>query len=358
MNPSDFYIEACPGCRQLNRVPRFRGRDSLVRCGRCGRKFGNPFTTAAPRKLATSDPRVGWAVQGFAAVCFIALCVVAFGEWTRLTRVKHNLDEQIRREDQSHAGILEERRVVFEKRLGDSETIHRARMGDSNYLSGATASHRRDVELLRRTAHDPAYARSVMETNLLQMERLGKDPRVSARDALAEVARLASPPGSRIEVTLQDNLFLVKVAFRMSSLSAQEAGAVTKHHTPAEMRREVETLSAQVIRELFDYCGTRGIARLQVSCNHAVHQSLEPPDGSTEEESRYLRARTKVVMDRLYRVGFDPAAASLIADWRRASVSQIVARMKVDYDGFDRLTITPSHFPTPQGRDPDLTLKF
>ena len=39
----------------------------------------------------------------------------------------------------------------------------------------------------------------LLEANLIHMEQLGKDPALSAREALAEVARLAASAGSRIE---------------------------------------------------------------------------------------------------------------------------------------------------------------
>ena len=55
------------------------------------------------------------------------------------------------------------------------------------------------------------------------------------------------------------------MAFKMSEVSAHEKGAVTKHTSTSSMRREIEELSACRIKELFDYCGSRGIERLRAA---------------------------------------------------------------------------------------------
>jgi hypothetical protein len=142
-------------------------------------------------------------------------------------------------------------------------------------VSGALARQQHEREWVQRVAHDPAIAKSAMERTLLEMEQVGHDPQRNAQQAFAEVARLAAPPGSRIDVRPSGKRFAVQVAFRMSALSQNESGAVTKHHTTESMRREIRDLSADVMKALFDYCGSRGIEKLWVTCNHAMRRTSD-----------------------------------------------------------------------------------
>jgi len=189
------------------------------------------------------------------------------------------------------------------------------------------------------------------------MERIGADSTVSAQAALQQVAALAAPAGSRIEVTPANGRYVVRVAFKMSALTQHEKGAVTKHQTIAAMRREVRALSAQVMRDLFDYCGVRGIERLSVSCNHTVQQA-NVPAAATESERRDLLRRAGVAMSCIYRARIDAAAASRITEWRTAPNTALLDLISVDYDGLDAITITQASRTGAREADPEMPLQF
>src|SRR5258706_919944 len=101
----------------------------------------------------------------------------------------------------------------------------------------------------------------------------------------------------------------------MSSLSANEAWSVTKHHTTESMRLEIEELSARVMKDLFDYCGSRGIEKLSVSCNHALRRTLFPPNATAQERQEFLR-RARVEMGNLYPVSLDQRIARTVTNCR------------------------------------------
>jgi hypothetical protein len=230
-----------------------------------------------------------------------------------------------------------------------------AELQDPELISGELARKQHETEWASRLAHDPKIAKTAMERTLLKMEKTGRDPQFSAQKALEEVAILAAPPRSRVQVLPSGDGFSVKVAFRMSALSRNETGAVTKHHETESMRREIEDLSARVMIALCDYCGSRGIESLSVSCNHAVRQTLIPTAASAAERDALL-SRASVVMGRLYRVSLDRQQLSAVSNWRRIAPSKVIAMMSVENDNLKNLQISGTAF-SPE-TEPDGELEF
>ena len=236
----------------------------------------------------------------------------------------------------------------LQSELSKMESDVREHSTNQDWLSGAAARQAHDREWAARLAHDSAFARTPLEKNLLAMKRWGADPTLVAQEALEKVALLASPRGSRIEVAGGPDGYQVRVAYMMSQLSENEAGAVTKHHTTQAMRAEIQELSARVMRDLYQSCGSRGIRSIVVSCNHTL---LDPiiPLNSTPEEKDKLSRRALPKPTRLYRVNLDQAHARSVVDWRRVSLSRILQMANVEYDGLTRLIIRPGGTtPTPQ----------
>lgn len=209
----------------------------------------------------------------------------------------------------------------YNRAEAEEEAKHRSLLQDKRVTSGQLATERHALEWSKRQAHDPAFASSLLERSQLEVERLGKDPALNAEAALKKVAEMVAPPGSRIEVTPAGERFNVRVAFRLSAVMPYEAGAVTIHTSPAEMRKEVEESTARVIQQLFDYCGSRGIEKLSVSCNRAI----------TEGERLTMRS--------LFRASVDAATASQVANWRRVSILEVMRLMKVDRNLLPQITI-------------------
>jgi hypothetical protein len=107
------------------------------------------------------------------------------------------------------------------------------------------------------------------------------------------------------------------------------------------MKSEIETLSVRVIKSLFDYCGSRGIRKLAVTCNHASRRASIPKD-ATPSERQTLLDRAPVTLGRLYRVSVDEKQARTIEDWRNAPRATVIHLMTVEYDGLKTLTISGS----------------
>jgi hypothetical protein len=255
---------------------------------------------------------------------------------------------QIHRENQPLPQIpsdtpLKNVRAEFDRREADLESKHREMLQNARLISGAEASQRHAQEWQARQNHDPAYAKTILEKTLVEVERLGKDPALNAETALRKVATLVTPPGSRIEVTSGENGFVVRVAFRLAALRPHEAGSATHYTSPPEMRKEIEEVTARLIKDLFDYCGARGIERLSVSCNRALLM------GQGDDERLSMRS--------LFRASIDAAQASNVASWRHLPIAQVASLMRVEHDVISSIMI--SH----QGRtdlelDPNQPLEF
>lgn len=353
-------MRQCHVCRSVN-------QDEAARCRACGSEhlidllplgFPPPLPPALPF-IEPSAPSRGmdrFSVRLGACCGLLLVVVIAFNSWT-LAALGRGL-EKIRRE--ARVQHEDETRLEKQARKVESDAIeagHQMHLRNPDYLSGALALKNHEDEWTLRLAHDPKAALTVAEKSLVRMERVGGDPSVQAKIALEEVTRLAAPTGSRVEVSPMGGGFSVRVAFRMSALAKNEAGAVTKHHNTLTMRREIEDLSAQVMKDLFDYCGSRGIEKLSVSCNHAL-QTPFVPLGATSLEKDLLSSRARPVMGNLYRVSLDRTKARAVADWRRISNPQVIALTSVEHDGLWNLTIHGRPSSPSEQRDPEGELEF
>jgi hypothetical protein len=338
-----------------------------IKCSRCLRILvvgilvvGQRNVAAGPKPLPTTSRTLGSHLSSFVLIgmCGLLLAGVVGYQVLAVARLNNQLEAERAEGQRMREDAVKVEQDALAAEVAAEESAHQGRLQDRGFISGAAARQRHEDEWARRLKHDPGVATTVMETKLLRMEQVGRDPAVAAQAALEEVARLAAPPGSRVEVTPSGERFTVKVAFRMSALSANEAGAVTKHHTTGSMRREIEDLSARVMRDLFDYCGTRGIEKISVSCNHALRRASLIPVNATAQEKEELLARAAVTMGNLYRAILDHAQARAVPDWRQVSMRLLNHMMKVEYDGLQTLKITGANPDSPDTRDPEGPLEF
>jgi hypothetical protein len=273
-----------------------------------------------------------------------------------LLQLRSRLAAELRQFDQPHEQEFNSRRDAEAQRVAAEESAWRIPLENPAVVSGELARSNHAREWQKRLAQDPEFAVSALERTLLKMQKVGADPSVAAAQALEDVALLALPPGSRVEVTNALDKFSMRVAFKMSSTTAGEAGAGTKHYAMTAMRSEAEETCAYVIKEIFDYCGARGIARLSVSCNHGVGYS-NVPKAATDAERKELEKRSRVIMACIYRVVIDESKAAFVPSWREISVSRVRTMMRVDYDGMAGLSLTNS-VGTAVAEDPNMPLEF
>jgi len=254
------------------------------------------------------------------------------------------LKNELQKIETEHTAGVARLDAEWGRKEAEQEAMHRGALGDPGLTSGKQAAERRAEEWKRRQNHDPAYAASILEQTLVDVEKLGKDPSLTAETALKRVAEMVAPYGSRVEVTPTGDRFVVRIAFRMSAIRPNEAGSGTRHTSSTELRKEIEEISAYLIRDLFDYCGTRGIERLSVSCNRAITET------SVEGQDR-------LIMRSLYRASIDAAAAAQVPRWRSLSLSQIAALTKVERDIISQVTLQKGGA-APAPLDPNQPLEF
>lgn len=342
-------MRGCPSCGAFlpahSNICRFCKKDAT----------GNVASSLPePKTIATDSPQLWWV-----GLFLLPLLVGLQWYWDqaeiRVAAARFRSEELAA--DQKASAELEQIKNRNQSILESLRNQHQAQLSDAGLISGATAAASHSADWARRISHDPLLAHSTWETNILKMDALGQDQGLADHVALERVARLASPRGSRIEVGGSENQAELKVAFRMSAVSQHESGAVTKHHTPDELRREVRELSARLIKDIFAACGSRGIARLTVSCNHAVTSSLVPEDATPQEKTEILRAGM-LNMSVIYRAGIDAVAARKVSQWRMVSVPRVMGLMQADYDGLRTLTISQDLLQSGSSEDPESDLAF
>lgn len=341
-------MKICQHCLRAN-------AEDAVRCVICGSQVFRMAPSAAKAPTAPDPRPTSRRISRRVAGIVICSCLAAVGaKWAgreaQINGLERKLAAQRTKASEEHAAEAAKQDAAEQSRLAQEEAEHQSRLRDEGWLSGSLARKWHENEWALRAAHDPQLAQTVLETNLLTMERLGQDETVAAKTALEKVARLASPPDSRVEIDPDGDGFRVRVAFMMSRLSKNEAGAVTKHHDLYSMRAEIEELSARVLRDLYDYCGSRGIRSIAVTCDHTLRRTVTP-EGTTDEERALLLARAHPVTARLYRLRLDEAQARAIVDWRGIPLYRVSQLSTVEYDGLTNLTITHDQTENQNQRD-------
>ena len=147
-----------------------------------------------------------------------------------------------------------------------------------------------------------------------------------------------------IEVTPVGDRFVVRIAFRMSALHPNEVGTITRHTRIEDLRRDIEETTGYVIRDLFDFCSSRGIERLSVSCNRAI----------TERDEN---GKDRLMMRSLFRASIDAATAAKVASWRSLSTAQVISLAKVEYDILSKIVLS-NLSDAPVALDPNQPLEF
>jgi len=347
-------MKTCTRCSTVN-------PDEAVSCKKCGDRT---FYLNRPRNSARNNSNIGIRNLLSARAAGVLICIfmgaaVAEGYWreSRLSHLQSELAAERTKLTTEHAGSIAEQDRSAQLQMDKEEADQKALLQNPEVLSGAAARERHEKEWAMRMAHNGRLASTVLETNLLLMEELGQDTTLTAQTVLEKVAVLAAPPDSRAEVTPDGSEFRIRVAFMMSRLSSREAGAVTKYHTTSAMRDEIQELSARVMRDLYSYCGSRGIKSISVTCNHTVRQTVLL-DGATKEEQKELFERAKPVPARLYRVSLNASQAGAIADWRQAPLSRVIELVTVEYDGLVHLTITRDRSTSQEAYDAPGELQF
>lgn len=313
----------CPFCGYAN-------SSDAQSCAQCGGSLAN-----AQRKRA----RVPWA-SWVPAIPVAAFLWFQFDQTEKANARAESDRAQIVNAHQRELGRL---RAEHEAREAKLEREHRATLNNARLISGELAGEQHADEWQRRQKHDPALARTLLERTLLEVERVGKDPSLTAEAALRKVAELVAPARSRIEVKPGDSGFIVRLAYRLSAVRPDESGGATHHTTSAEMRAEIEHVTARVIKDIFDYCGARGIERLSVSCNRAVVTG--------RDEDRRL------VMRSLYRAVVEGPVAATVSSWREVSAGEVGKLMRVEHDVVSGIIITVNRGPA-LVEDPDSPLEF
>lgn len=232
-------------------------------------------------------------------------------------------------------------RKAEERRIAEDDRRFEDLVKDEELWSGKRARDRREQEWKLRKARDPEVAASAFEATILKMQSIGSNLSLDPKVALKEVAMLASPPNSRVEVRDGAQGFLIRVAFSLSSLDKSERGAVTAHNSASSLRRAMRDRSAEVMRDLYEHCGNLGISKVSVSCNHAVRQSYIPRV-ATSEERVILERESALVMDCLFRGSIERSRTKSIGSWRDIPLTTVTGLMKIEKDTVEDVKIGPA----------------
>lgn len=341
----------CSKCGKSNRV-RHVGGGEIPRCDTCFTLLDVPEAVLAPRARIAWIPLLLW----------LLLCAGAVA-WDLQTQARRF--EALRQQalvDREAAQAKHQLEVAaqgreHQARIEALKASHRAIVDDPDLASGASAERAHAQEWEARLRRDRQYAKSPLEMNLLAMELAARDSSLTVAQSLFQVASLAAPPKSKVEVTPEGKRFKIRIAFDMAALSWEEAGGKTKHDSVDSLRSEAETMSARVIRDVLASVGGRDIERLSVACNRSV-QAAEPKDSAPPEDPTLPPKPPRSRMTAIFRVGIDQAGMAGVADWRSATIAQIGRMVRVEFDMTRRLQLSYHSGDLPGASEPEGELEF
>ena len=156
--------------------------------------------------------------------------------------------------------------------------------------------------------------------------------------------------------TIGVEVFHVRIAFEMGSLSWEEAGSATRHESTESLRKDAEWMSTRVLREVLAACGSRDVERITVSCNRPL--TVIPDEARARIDSRSRPRVERPRMSVIFRASIDRAHIVASADWHRASLPQVGKAAQVEFDRTGHLKMDPL-FADEQGTlEPEGELEF
>lgn len=311
---SESYVVKCPHCGGQNRVGA-HGKNLRPICAACRTPLPPPRWFYVKRLM-----------QGG----LILVLVGALG-WEVF---RHHRDVQgIRAVQRQEWG---EQASAHAAQLADLHAAHAAKLADPAWTNGALAGDVHGAEMERRRNFDPAFAVSGREKAILEMAALAEGGELSDRDVLKKVAQLSAPRDAEVLVFRSPLGQMVFVSFDMAALTHGEYEAITKHDTKEELRREVESLMAQVFKDMFIHCGRKNMASVTIGCKHGV--AVKDEHGGESVVERML------LLCRIHR-----RQADRIRDWRDVHADEVIRLWKVVEDYFPHIRLVETSV-SPVGR--------
>lgn len=316
-NPRREIIQ-CPKCGARNRVgvdsPRLR--PICARCGTllqfCHAKHSSGKPSFRPSTIALLK-----------ILLLAALLAIACGIGVTPSLMEKDFSGLISREQQQTHQMRQEHEnelVVLKQRL----TQELARI-DAESLRRNARLHYKSV-LDARRSYDRRYALTRREKAQLRMRELASDSTKSHHDAIAAVARDASPKGSEIKVRESVRRISLYIDFDMSTMTSGEHGTRTKHETKESLKKEVISLISRVTNDVFQFCRELDLDTIHVGCRHYVRTRI--PLGTSRRENVVLY-RIRIRKDRIPELKSDPFL----------DVYSTKAYLEVEDDKFDEIEI-------------------
>lgn len=356
----------CFHCGYPNLLDGPPGPEGL-HCEECNERLPDPFTARGRFRLWAQAHWVSaWLLMSLPVGA--ALGGYALHGQAKLDQARLHLEMTMSRGEAQHQAELAAIRQAHaaELRRTESNVVAEVRRQTGAWLalrdnpdlvSGKLARDRHADEWAKRLAHDPALAFTPAEKLLLDIERVGRDPQLAGREALEAVLRLVAPEGSTNQIVAEGDQFRVELAFKMSALSPNVQGAWTKHESVEALKQETILRCAQVMRDLFDSCGWRGLRQLRISCNHAVLTADDPP-GETNPPAGTTAPGAPAEWQVLYRCAIAEPTISRIASWRLLPLHKVADLMTVELDGFPQIRLRTGWQDTRAQAEPAGPLKF
>ncbi len=309
---ADSFVVECPGCQQKLRVQRHRAASVEVVCPRCGCAL---FSLPAPNKSHRSAHSVAHAVA--ATLLLVAIVAEPWLAWGYLNGVTDRNEQAGERAEQHHQ---REMRDLQQEHLRQLSTI------DIDTLRKAAAGYYAK-EWEERNNFNARYALSPREKSQLKMRALARDRTTRVEDIVKEIAALAAPQGSSIQVSSTARGMRLDIDFQMSAVTHGEQGTRTKHETVESLKNEVRKLISRVTHDVYAHCQVIDLESIHIGCKHLV--TVTDEKGRSKDENIVL-----------YKIHI---ARSDIGEMKRdpwLDTASIAQYFVVELDDFPNLTIS------------------
>lgn len=318
---NDKIVFKCPECSQKLRIPLYKTKTLTVKCPKCNSKFSFDYKKYHFKKKFTNSLLI--------CVVLISLFLVVAAPLLTSSKLKNNL-KLVSSENKKHTCKLKNQSEEMLANLAEEYTKKLAKVDNDLYrneLQQKANDHYGKI-WEERNNFNARYAITPREKAQLQMSMLSHNITKKLENIISEIAKMASPKNSTINVYKTSNGLRLDIDFDMSELTSGELGSRTKHNTVNSLKKEVVRLISKVTNDVYGFCQDLDLATIAIGCKHHVNY-----------EYTYGKSIKNVV---LYKVRLDKNDLRQLESNPFLDIYSTTSYFKVEEDDFPNITIEKS----------------
>lgn len=319
-NLIDKIIIICPQCKQKLRLPLLKNKILSVICSKCRKEFNFDYG-----RYRLKQGIIKWSIVLCCITLFVADIILPF-----ILPFMINISE-VKIKD-VYEKRISNMKMLFSKEKDNIKKQYTEEVAkiDSNKLKEKAREYY-EIIWHERKNYDKKYAITPREKAQLEMLALSNDKTKNIEGIIKNIAEIAAPKNSTINVYTSGNGFSLGIDFDMSELTSGEEGIRTKHSTVDSLKHDVVRLVSKVTKDVYEFCQNLELESIAIGCRHYVNQYDKEYNNSLGIENIIL-----------YKVKLDKKDLKELKDNPFLDIYSTTKYFKTEIDDFSNLKISMS----------------